>query len=98
MLRSKRGYLDEIKNYNELNEDVWIKAFIPAIESLNLEGKLKEKLGDVCFDAEFSHWLEVSGDLLEKNSDAYNLMMELRERKGMKLELPQFDCYHKKWL
>ena len=44
----------------------------------------------------FSHWETVSGEVTDTNSQAYKIVMGIRERKGMKAELPDFNDYNDK--
>jgi len=44
----------------------------------------------------FSHWAPVNGEAYEENSQCYNIVMQVRERKGLKKILPDFNDYYDK--
>ena len=44
----------------------------------------------------FSHWSLVGGDLMEEGSQANRIVMDVRKRKGLKMELPDFGDYYDK--
>lgn len=41
----------------------------------------------------FDHWDFFSGDPFEEGSSAYDLIMKVRKRKGLKIELPKLENY-----
>lgn len=44
----------------------------------------------------FSHWEPLVGSMEVEGSLAYEQVMEVRKRKGLKLELPNFADFHVK--
>jgi len=44
----------------------------------------------------FHHWSVVPGNPLEVNSKPYDIVMDIRKRKGLKLALPKLDDYNDK--
>lgn len=42
----------------------------------------------------FSHWQLVNGDVSEAGSQANQIVMDVRARKGLKAELPEFGDYY----
>lgn len=44
----------------------------------------------------FDHWQVVSGDPLDPTSPAYDLVMRIRERKGLKLVMPALADFNDK--
>jgi elongation factor 2 len=74
-----------------------IKAFLPVLESFGFTQLLRQNTSGQAFPQMiFSHWAAVNGDLLDENSQAHSIMMAVRERKGLKQELPVFEDYYDK--
>jgi len=74
-----------------------IKAFLPVLESFGFASLLRQNTGGQAFpQLIFSHWAPVNGDCLEEGSQAYNIIMSVRERKGLKKVLPDFNEYYDK--
>jgi len=74
-----------------------IKAFLPVLESFGFAQLLRQNTSGQAFPQMiFDHWQAVSGDPLEEGSQSYNIVMSVRERKGMKQELPDFNEYYDK--
>jgi elongation factor 2 len=44
----------------------------------------------------FSHWQLVGGDLMESGSQGNKIVLDVRKRKGLKVELPDFNDYYDK--
>ncbi len=44
----------------------------------------------------FSHWQLMNGDPLDENSQAQEIIMGIRKRKGLKQEMPDFNDYYDK--
>jgi len=74
-----------------------ITAFLPVMESFGFTSKLRQATGGQAFpQMSFSHWQHVSGGPYEENSNCANIVAEIRERKGLKAELPVFGDYYDK--
>jgi len=74
-----------------------ISAFLPVLESFGFTQLLRQNTGGQAFPQMiFSHWQLVNGDCFDTNSSAYKVLMEIRERKGLKMELPDFNDYYDK--
>lgn len=74
-----------------------IKAFLPVLESFGFTQLLRQNTSGQAFPQMiFSHWQLVNGDCYDANSQAYNVLMGVRERKGLKMELPDFNEYYDK--
>jgi len=74
-----------------------IKAFLPVLESFGFTNVLRANTGGKAFPQMiFSHWQAVNGNPFETNSQVYKIVMEVRKRKGMKEELPEFNDYYDK--
>jgi elongation factor 2 len=72
-----------------------IKAFLPVMESFGFTSKLRQNTGGQAFpQMRFSHWQHVSGDpYTDENCMAREIILKVRERKGLKVELPKFGDY-----
>lgn len=74
-----------------------IQAFLPVAESFGFTPLLRKNTGGQAFpQMRFSHWQNVNGNPLKENSSGYDIMMKIRERKGMKIAIPQFNDYYDK--
>jgi elongation factor 2 len=72
-----------------------IKAYLPVLESFGLTQLLRQNTSGQAFPQMiFSHWEVVKSDLTEAGSQAYGMVMKVRERKGLKVELPNFNDYY----
>jgi elongation factor 2 len=74
-----------------------IKAFLPVLESFGFTQLLRQNTSGQAFpQLIFSHWQEVPGDPFEEGSQANTICMTVRERKGLKKEVPDFNDYYDK--
>jgi len=74
-----------------------IKSFLPVLESFGFAQLLRQNTSGQAFpQLIFSHWQTVNGNVYEESSQAAKICMSVRERKGMKMELPDFNDYHDK--
>jgi elongation factor 2 len=74
-----------------------VKAFLPVLESFGFTQLLRENTSGQAFpQLIFSHWAVVESDVMEEGSQAYKMMMDVRDRKGLKQELPVFGDYYDK--
>jgi len=74
-----------------------VKAYLPVLESFGFASFLRQKTGGQAFPQMiFSHWAPLNGNPLEAGSPAYTQVMNVRERKGLKMELPAFADYYDK--
>jgi elongation factor 2 len=74
-----------------------IKAYLPVLESFGFASLLRQNTAGQAFPQMiFSHWSLVNGDAYEEGSQCYNIIMTVRERKGMKKILPDFNDYYDK--
>jgi len=93
-LNSRRG---EVETMQERigTPLVQIRAFLPVAESFGFTQLLRQKTAGQAFpQMKFDHWGQANGHPLREGSPAYEVVMKLRERKGLKLELPQFMDYY----
>lgn len=74
-----------------------VKAFLPVLESFGFAQLLRQNTSGQAFPQMiFSHWQAVQGDITDPKSQAYSICMSVRERKGLKLVLPEFNDYYDK--
>eukprot|EP01084_Bolivina_argentea_P250974 420731_1 len=93
-LNIKRGEIEKIEDRigTSLTQ---IQGYLPVIESFGFNELLKQNTkGEACANMKFSHWKIISSDPFTENSNAYNVLMDTRKRKGLKLKLPVFNDYY----
>jgi elongation factor 2 len=74
-----------------------VKAFVPVLESFGFTGLLRQNTGGQAFPQMiFSHWQEVNGNPFEGDNQAKTIVLDVRKRKGLKVELPDFNDYYDK--
>jgi len=74
-----------------------IKAFLPVLESFGFTQLLRQNTSGQAFPQMiFSHWQIVNGECYDADSQAHTILMGIRERKGLKMELPDFNDYYDK--
>jgi len=74
-----------------------VKAFLPVLESFGFTGVLRQNTGGQAFpQMVFSHWATLSGDPWEEGSQSNVIALEVRKRKGLKSEMPDFNDYYDK--
>jgi elongation factor 2 len=74
-----------------------VKAFLPVLESFGFTNLLRANTSGQAFPQMiFSHWQNLNGDPLEEGSQANNIVMDVRKRKGLKDTMPQFGDYYDK--
>lgn len=74
-----------------------IRAFLPVLESFGFTQLLRQNTSGQAFpQLMFSHWQLVQGEILEEGSQAYRIMMDVRKRKGLKEEMPDFNDFYDK--
>jgi elongation factor 2 len=74
-----------------------IKAFVPVLESFGFTQLLRQNTSGQAFpQMMFDHWQIVNGDCYEEGSQANRVILEVRERKGLKDEMPEFGDYYDK--
>ncbi len=89
ILSQRRGQIiDSIDNHESGMST--IKAHLPVAESIGFTQFLRSQTGGKAFpQCVFSHWELINDDPLVEGTKSYNIVMEVRERKGLKLELPK---------
>lgn len=74
-----------------------IKAFVPVLESFGFTSLLRQNTSGQAFPQMiFSHWQAMNGNPLEDGSQSNQAILKVRERKGMKEELPEWHDYYDK--
>mmetsp|Transcript_45144 Transcript_45144/g.88610 ORF Transcript_45144/g.88610 Transcript_45144/m.88610 type:complete len:126 (+) Transcript_45144:2434-2811(+) len=69
-----------------------IEAFLPVSESFGFTELLRRNTGGKAFpQLSFSHWSILEGDLNDPASRGHQIMLEVRKRKGLKSQPPQFS-------
>jgi len=76
---------------------VKVKAFLPVLESFGFTNLLRQNTSGQAFPQMiFSHWSLVQGDCYDPATQAHQILMGIRQRKGLKSELPDFNDYYDK--
>jgi elongation factor 2 len=74
-----------------------IRAFLPVLESFGFTSLLRQNTGGQAFpQLIFSHWNMCNGSPYDEGSQANKIVTEVRKRKGLKEELPEFNDYYDK--
>jgi len=95
-LNQRRGLVDSTEE-RPGTPLVKVKAFLPVLESFGFTNLLRANTSGQAFPQMiFSHWQVVNGDVMEENSMAYKICMDVRKRKGLKTQLPKFADYYDK--
>lgn len=71
-----------------------LKAYLPVMESFGFTADLRSHTGGKAFpQCVFDHWQEMSGDPQEEGSKAYEVVKQVRKRKGLTENIPPLDRY-----
>jgi len=74
-----------------------ISAFLPVLESFGFTQLLRQNTSGQAFPQMiFSHWQVLNGDPMELDSQTNKIIMEIRQRKGLKMEMPDINDYYDK--
>jgi len=74
-----------------------IKAYLPVAKSFGFASALREQTKGMSFpQCVFDHWKVIEGDVFEKNSAVNKVVIEIRNRKGLKNDLPNFKDFNDK--
>jgi elongation factor 2 len=74
---------------------VQIRAFLPVAESFGFTQLLRQKTAGQAFpQMKFDHWAKANGNPLVEGSKSNEAIMKIRERKGLKMEIPEFMDYY----
>ncbi len=71
-----------------------VKGYLPVSESFGFTAHLRSLTSGQAFpQCVFSHWDIINQDPFDVKSKAYEITMQIRKRKGLKLELPILSDY-----
>jgi len=74
-----------------------VKCYMPVMESFKFTSHLREQTGGQAFpQCVFDHWKTMTGDPLDQKDKAYQVVMDIRKRKGMTQEIPPLDRFYDK--
>jgi elongation factor 2 len=74
-----------------------IKAFLPVLESFGFTQLLRQNTSGQAFPQMiFSHWEHLKGDVYEEGGQVNKVVMDVRDRKGLKPVLPVFADFYDK--
>lgn len=74
-----------------------VKAYLPVIESFGFTGTLRAATSGQAFpQCVFDHWEPITQDPLQAGSMANTIVMDIRKRKGVKLEIMPLNEYEDK--
>jgi elongation factor 2 len=92
-LNQRRGIVSEEEPVagTPLNQ---VKSFLPVSESFGFTAHLRALTAGQAFpQCVFHHWQEVNGDPLDTTQKAYEIVMGIRKRKGLKEGIPDLANY-----
>ncbi len=71
-----------------------VKAHLPVAESFGFTAHLRALTSGQAFpQCVFSHWEVIESDPFDAKGKGYAIAMQIRKRKGLKLELPALSDY-----
>merc|ERR1712146_644320 len=71
-----------------------VEAHLPVLESFGFTEKLRAETGGQAFpQCVFDHWEIMPMDPMEEGTKTYDILMDIRKRKGLKIELPDLGNY-----
>ena len=74
-----------------------VKAYLPVIESFGFTATLRAATAGQAFpQCVFDHWEVLQADPLASGSQANSIVMDIRKRKGLKMELNPLSEYEDK--
>jgi len=92
-LNQRRGIVNEEEPVQgtPLNQ---VKAYLPVAESFGFTAHLRSLTAGQAFpQCVFHHWAEVTGDPMDTTTKAYEILMAIRKRKGLKEGVPDLSNY-----
>lgn len=93
VLNQRRGHVIEESQVSGTPTRLCL-AYMPVSESFGFVASLRSATGGQAFpQCVFDHWQVYPGDPLDGKSKAYEVVMEARKRKGLKVALPELDNY-----
>lgn len=93
VLNARRGIINMDEPIPNTNLTM-IKAFLPVAESFGFTSHLRAETSGQAFpQCVFDHWALASGDAQEAGSKANDIVMRIRQRKGLAEGIPPLDRY-----
>jgi elongation factor 2 len=93
LLSRKRGQIVDQK-VQEGTPMCTIQAFMPVNESFGFNGELRGETGGQAFPQFlFDHWQLLPGDPLDASSKAGEIVADIRQRKGLNVEIPALENF-----
>jgi len=94
-LTMRRGHVFE-ENPREGTPLVQMRAYLPVAESFGFVADLRQATSGQAFpQCVFDHWENLAGDAM-KEGKIQDLCLKIRERKHIKVEMPNFEDYYDK--
>jgi len=95
-LNARRGVIEG--NNDRIGTPITqVIAFLPVLESFGFTSLLRQNTGGQAFPQMiFHHWQPTNGSCYEAGTQAANICKDVRARKGLKEELPDFNEYYDK--
>jgi elongation factor 2 len=94
-LNMRRGVIFE-ENQKEGTPLVQVRAYLPVSESFGFTGALRAATSGQAFpQCVFDHWEPINGDPLS-DAKAQELVLAIRKRKNIKVQIPDVNDYHDK--
>ena len=95
-LNARRGMV-ETTNERPGTPLCQVVSYLPVLESFGFTQLLRQNTSGQAFpQLIFSHWAMVNGDCFEEGSQSNEIVLAVRERKGLKIEMPVFGDYYDK--
>lgn len=74
-----------------------IKAYLPVNESFGFTADLRSNTGGQAFpQCVFDHWQTMNGSPLEAGNKVYDIVRDIRKRKGLSEDVPTLDRFYDK--
>ncbi|KAI8848977.1 elongation factor 2 [Chytridium lagenaria] len=74
-----------------------VRAYLPVMESFGFTGDLRQATGGQAFpQCVFDHWQLMNGSPIEAGNKTNEIMLAVRKRKGLKVEMPKLEDYYDK--
>lgn len=95
-LSMRRGHVFE-ENPREGTPLVQMKAYLPVAESFGFVADLRQQTSGQAFpQCVFDHWEGIGGDISDANGKLVEKILQIRGRKGLKVEMPDLNDYYDK--
>merc|ERR1712179_397481 len=92
-MNMRRGCVFE-ENPREVTPLIQVKAHLPVAESFGFVSALRQQTSGQAFpQCVFDHWENMPGNAMETGSKMQELVLAIRKRKQMKVELPLLSDY-----